>query len=440
MSELPDAEAQIARARALLDLSRHEEAGSLLRRVLADDPDQASAWRLLAQAQIDADQDAEALRSARRACALTPDDPWAHRIRSFAASGLGQHPEAVEAARRALALAPGTWQFHARLASALSYEGADPDNWAEADAAVEQAVTLSAGHPYAHFTAGTVAMHWGLLGCAEDSFRRTLTLDPEHGAARNELARLRLLETRRDSGSSLAQAAETFASAVRADPRDRIARDNFSGLLRAAMARIATQLFLAVLSHWLIGPGHTPFPPETGRWLPLLVLAVPFAAIARFLSTLSSGTRRVVARELTRGSPGLASTFLGTAVLLVLAALWLSQTSASDIHATAGTLVLLARAILRGEPLPALPGTRRAGHLRRWARTWCRAGREAFAGLVDSHSGRHVAVLRTLWLAFLLTAVWVILPDGYGWPLLALGGFWLGLWLRHALPGGRGAS
>ncbi len=432
MSDAPALGVRIARARSLLDLRRHDEASVLLRRVLADDPGQAVAWRLLARAQIGAQQAAEALRCARRACALDPTDAWAHHVRSHAATKLGRHEEAIEAARRTVALAPNSWQSHARLAEAIAHEGARRGVWAQANAAAERAVELGPDEPDTHFLVGTIAAQWGLLGCAEDAFQRTLALDPTHVGARFALAWLHMDQTKHDRGSRLAQSAESIANVARADPRNQIVRGEFTNILRATMARLATLLFLAVLSRWLICPGDAPLARASVPWLPSLMMAIPLIAAVRFVSAVSSGTRRATIQELTRGSLGLAFLFLSTATLLALAAQWLLTASIDDVTATSATFVVLAREVLRAAPQPAPLGVGSAGRLRRWSRTWRTAAREVVSRLGGAGKGRLVAVLRMFWLGFLLAAAWVIVPVGHGWPLIGAIGGWLGLRIGQA--------
>jgi Flp pilus assembly protein TadD len=62
----------IAHARALCDAGNFDEAGELLRLVLAVEPDDREAWCLLACAELGGGRHAEAILAADRAAAIDP--------------------------------------------------------------------------------------------------------------------------------------------------------------------------------------------------------------------------------------------------------------------------------------------------------------------------------------------------------------------------------
>lgn len=71
-------------AETLVELMRAEEAEALMRRVVAERPDDAVGWANLGVALVDIGRDAEALAACDRALKLAPDDVEAHMTRAFA--------------------------------------------------------------------------------------------------------------------------------------------------------------------------------------------------------------------------------------------------------------------------------------------------------------------------------------------------------------------
>ena len=109
---------ELARASAMLDVRRFDEASELLARLVAAEPDSSRAWCLMARAHLGADRYAEAIDAANRAVALDPADEWPHRLASNALVHLGNYPDALRAAYAACRLAPGYWQTHVCVAQA----------------------------------------------------------------------------------------------------------------------------------------------------------------------------------------------------------------------------------------------------------------------------------------------------------------------------------
>ncbi len=73
---------ELARASAMLDVRRFDEAAELLSRVVAAEPESSRAWCLMARARLGADRYTEAVTAANRAVALDPADEWPHRLAS----------------------------------------------------------------------------------------------------------------------------------------------------------------------------------------------------------------------------------------------------------------------------------------------------------------------------------------------------------------------
>jgi predicted Zn-dependent protease len=101
---------ELARASAMLDVKRFDEASELLARVVSAEPESSRAWCLMARAHLGADRYTDATVAANRAVALDPGDEWPHRLASNALVHLGKFPGALRAAYEARSLAPSYWQ------------------------------------------------------------------------------------------------------------------------------------------------------------------------------------------------------------------------------------------------------------------------------------------------------------------------------------------
>ena len=89
---------ELARASAMLDVKRFDEAAGLLARIVAAEPENSRAWCLMARAHLGADRYHEAIEAASRAVALHPADEWPHRLASNALVHLGNYSHALRAA------------------------------------------------------------------------------------------------------------------------------------------------------------------------------------------------------------------------------------------------------------------------------------------------------------------------------------------------------
>lgn len=234
----------------MLDAHRWDAALGALGSALAEYPDSFAGWCLSAMAYSGLGRPGESLAAATRAITLGPDQEWGHRLASLAYGQLGRHREAVAAARRARGLAPNAWQSHTRLAMALA---AARRGRTEARAAAERAVILAPGEPETHFAVGFVALRFFRSREAEAAFRRVLALVPDHAAALNNLAKIRL-----GRGRVLA-AALGFGAALVADPNLGVARSNVDVVAR----RLLVYLNLGLLGLFALVSGLT-HPPQEG--------------------------------------------------------------------------------------------------------------------------------------------------------------------------------
>src|ERR1700761_2953964 len=94
---------ELARADAMLDMKRYDQACGVLARLVAAEPENARAWCLLARAHLGAGRHQQAVDAANRAVSLDPSDEWPHRLASNAVLDTDNYPEAR---RRG---GPGAW-------------------------------------------------------------------------------------------------------------------------------------------------------------------------------------------------------------------------------------------------------------------------------------------------------------------------------------------
>ncbi len=267
---------ELARASAMLDVRRFDEASALLARVVSAEPESARAWCLMARAHLGAERYTEAIGAANRAVALDPADEWPHRLASNALVHLGQYGDALQAAHEACRLAPGYWQTHVCVAQAAL--AARRLNIA-AEAATRSR-SLAPNEPDVHFLSGKVSLARGQLAEAREHQERALALDPAHSGAMNELGRIRL--RRHDTAGAIRH----FISAARATPDERIYSRNIDVvLLRTVSRTIYVFTLIALILIWVPAVTHTGRLPfvialgtvavVTAAWFAWMVLRLP---------------------------------------------------------------------------------------------------------------------------------------------------------------------
>jgi tetratricopeptide (TPR) repeat protein len=218
---------EIAKARALIDVGREDEAASLLAQTLAGDEGNQEAWCLLGLAHVRRGRHVPAVECTRRAIELGPDLEWPHRLASVAELGLGNVPRAIAAARESVRLAPHLAAAHAQLGCALGK--GDRGMHQEAAREAERAVTLAPADAGILVMAGNAAlsMRWDWL--AEQRFANALALDPTRTDALNNLSLVRL------RGGSPVAAAAGFSKAAALDPARDLHRRNLDAATSHAL-------------------------------------------------------------------------------------------------------------------------------------------------------------------------------------------------------------
>lgn len=211
----------------LLDLRRPTEAEQRARAHLGEDPGSAEALRLLARALGMQDRWHDALAAARAAVAADPQESHGHILVSNALAHLDDVAGAVEAARAAVALDPGWWATHYHLAWALT-RGRRPRT-RDAFQSARHAVSLAPAQPEPHNLVGICLESLGDHVGARRAYVEALRLDPQHAAARQNLATLDLSERR------LTHATRGMTAALSLDPQDQLMQRNFQLLLQTLL-------------------------------------------------------------------------------------------------------------------------------------------------------------------------------------------------------------
>jgi tetratricopeptide (TPR) repeat protein len=170
-----------ARAMALMQLGRTDEAEALWRDLIRDRPDYWRAWVNIALVSIQRENWAEAERFARAAIAREPTSADTWNNLGIALEELGRTSEAEAAYRRA-------GEVNVRDSRALFNLGIllrTSARYDEAAAVQQEVLTRAPGHPGAHFELGM--LYAGFLGNVERAkahLQATIDADPNHPRAK----------------------------------------------------------------------------------------------------------------------------------------------------------------------------------------------------------------------------------------------------------------
>lgn len=178
----------IERATTMCEMRRYREALAVLERIVRDQPENSTAWTLIAQARLGRRDHAEALEAARTACRLVIDSE-PQRLATVALIALERYEEAAVSAAETIRLDPGDWRAYVAHAEALIWQAG---RLSDARASASTAVQLAPHEVATHLIAGQIELADGDVDKAADSFRRVLGIDPSNTSAFNELARMHL--------------------------------------------------------------------------------------------------------------------------------------------------------------------------------------------------------------------------------------------------------
>ncbi|MFF9211775.1 MULTISPECIES: tetratricopeptide repeat protein [unclassified Streptomyces] len=290
-------------ARALLDLGRPEDAGTLLARRLAEDPTDVPAWVLLARCHRMAKNDAEALTALDEALRLAPEHYDAVHLRAHVLRGLRRRDEAVVAAREAIRINPQWWGAYALLAELLCLPPRTMDDYREGVDLAEQAIRLAPDEADAYMTMWKIAAVAGNAEAMDALEQHVLRCDPQHAFALSQ----QIARRAKDNDVKDRDVASAYAAALTAQPQSWALRGGLERavyrVLRGTRLPALLCLLFAALAQDLgpaTGtPATLPVPLGTRLWVLFLMGVVGAAGVWWRHRRLSPGVRmslRSVAR------------------------------------------------------------------------------------------------------------------------------------------------
>lgn len=195
-------------ANLLRKLGRPKEAEAAYRESLQLDPKQLAARAGLVRALSDQGQHVAAEKEARTLVAANDRDTSAWSLLAMTLREQMRLPEAEQAYLRAIAVAPNQPQAHHNLGSVLTRM----DRAEEAMQALERARSLGLEGFELAFSRGLALIQLYRIDEAERAFEQAVQLNPLHGEAQVNLARIRFMRGDPNFSRAIADAAATHRS------------------------------------------------------------------------------------------------------------------------------------------------------------------------------------------------------------------------------------
>jgi Flp pilus assembly protein TadD len=236
-----DARGELIRASTLLDLGRASEARARLGAVLAAEPGNAFALRLLARCHHATGDMDRAIEVARTAVAADPGSEHGHRILANAYNSAGDRRAATREAQEALRLAPEEWRCHWLLAECLRHS--DPR---AALAPAQKARELAPQEADVHVLYGVVVKQLGRTDEARAAYLHALSINPNLATAHNNIAVLDRANGR------WARALAGFRTSLRHNPQQKLARENLANTIVLLLRRLCATAYLTAIGALLL--------------------------------------------------------------------------------------------------------------------------------------------------------------------------------------------
>ena len=240
-----DARGELIRASTLLDLGRAGEARARLGAVLAAEPGNAFALRLLARCHHATGDMDRAIEVGRAAVAADPGSEHGHRILANAYNTAGNRPAATREAQEALRLAPDEWRCHWLLAECLRHS--DPHAALPPALKARELAPMEAD---VHVLYGVVVKQIGRTGEARAAYLHALSINPNLATAHNNIAVLDRANGR------WARALAGFRTSLRHNPQQKLARENLANTIVLLLRRLCATAYLTAIAA-LLAAGYT---------------------------------------------------------------------------------------------------------------------------------------------------------------------------------------
>lgn len=293
------------RVEYLRELGRFDDAEREARAALAAEPQDATLLVALAAVLLGAGRHAEGLAAADAATAAAPQDERVHRLRGLLLSYMGRHHEAVQAGYTAVSLAPEEPYAATGYARVLQRAGRLTD----AMAVAHRLVSLAPNSAASHFLLADVASDLGDRQTARASYAEALRLDPQHAAARHDLA---VLDAR---SHRPARALRGLVDAGTMDPSMPQVLQTVTAVLWQLSWRL--RMWLAVATVIAIFSGSGTDPAWSARIVAVAILLASAGLAWLTVRDLPAGTRPVVQAALRTDGP-LRFTWIATGVCLAV--------------------------------------------------------------------------------------------------------------------------
>ncbi len=213
----------LSQAELLLQRARYREAESLLRGVLAENPDDAEAHTLLAFALLYQRRETDALLEAHAAVRCAPREPGGHYAGAVILTAMGKYDEALSAIRTAIHLYPLMPRYHAVMGEIYLRQR----QWQEALNAAQLGLHLDPQDIQCNNIRTIALVKLGRRDEAGQTLDTTLALDPQNAITHANQG-WALLHAGRHK-----QALEHFREALRLDPTLGWAREGIVESLKA---------------------------------------------------------------------------------------------------------------------------------------------------------------------------------------------------------------
>jgi Flp pilus assembly protein TadD len=235
-------------AGAYFDSGNYERAREVLRRSLAENPNDPALLAQHARAEFLLNNFAAAAWGAHAALSAAPEDEMAMRIYALSLDGLGRGYDALWMAWRTVIAHPNEPLAHRLYARLLQ----NSRQFASALLAVDEALRLDPTSVDALVLRGSILHDLGRISESDASYRQVLTLDPGNPEALNNIGVNRLQR------GKFAHALRGFLGAAGSDPTlGGLARRNIGVVVAKVLRRMTPVAVLLGLLVAFVGAAHS---------------------------------------------------------------------------------------------------------------------------------------------------------------------------------------